>query len=80
MNGPTSRRRPGVAGCPGLRVAQGGEQRPELVDGGFVLGAEGTGRVAASAEETALHRVTYCVGLAWVVPVAGVLSTRGRWT
>jgi catechol 2,3-dioxygenase-like lactoylglutathione lyase family enzyme len=48
--------------------------------GGLVLGAEDAGRLAASAEETALHRVASCVGLGWAVPLAGVLSTRGKWT
>ncbi|WP_353963026.1 transposase [Streptomyces sp. NBC_00365] len=43
------------------------------------LGAERAGRVAAAAEET-LHRVASCVGLGWAVPLAGVLSARGKWT
>jgi hypothetical protein len=41
-----------LAWGPGLRVAKGGEQRAEPIDGGLVLGAEGAGRVAAAAEET----------------------------
>ncbi|MFF7535309.1 hypothetical protein ACFZB2_40600 [Streptomyces bobili] len=69
----------GLAEGPGLRVSQGGEQCAELVDGGFVLGAEGASPVVAAAEET-LHRVASCVEPAWMVPLAGVLSTCGKWT
>lgn len=56
----------GAAGGPGLRVAQGGERRAELVDDGLVLGGDGAGGVAAAAE-AADHRVLPCSEVGWVL-------------
>ncbi|MFF8035978.1 hypothetical protein [Streptomyces sp. NPDC016626] len=39
-----------VAGCPGLRVAYGGEHRAELVDDSLIAGTEGAEGLAAAAE------------------------------